>query len=230
MMARLFILAGFAAGGTEAFPLCKGFLADIGVSVNVAGCFQRGNGFQQHRFRCRGVGSLVCVGVAQHEKRVEAAVTQQLAVMRRGDAVVHEGAAADDAQLNDFIAEGLSEVEPGKQKIFLGLKTANGTFGLPVFSLCHGMGCRQALIRQDVQGNGSVFSILIRQNKTGQVGDTRADGFGGLNRLVHQNIADRRDITHVLSSLGGVQCRPDSTDAAFAAFLTALMQAVWHHD
>lgn len=52
----------------------------------------------------------------------------------------------------------------------------------------------------------------------------------GLNHLVHQSIADRRDITHVLSSLGGVQCRPANTDAAFAAFLTALMQAVWHHD
>lgn len=52
----------------------------------------------------------------------------------------------------------------------------------------------------------------------------------GLTHLICQSVTDRRDMAHVLSALGGAECRPSTTDAAFAAFLTALMQAVWHHD
>ena len=51
-----------------------------------------------------------------------------------------------------------------------------------------------------------------------------------LNLLVATTVPDRRDMNDVIRRLGGSECSPDTPDAALAAFVTALLQAVWEND
>ena len=51
-----------------------------------------------------------------------------------------------------------------------------------------------------------------------------------LNHLVATTVPDRRDMNDVIRRLGGSECSPDTPDAALAAFVTALLQAVWEND
>ena len=48
-----------------------------------------------------------------------------------------------------------------------------------------------------------------------------------IGRMVVSTVTDKRDLNAILRHLGGAECDPRTPDAALAAFITALLQAVY---